>query len=572
MRSLLLAFIILCIPLTVCAGDPAMSKDEVLRLGESMYRKGILPSGEKMKAVVQDDIEVDGSMFTCVSCHLRSGMGTVEGTVFSLPTNGKNLFSPLLPGHDNPGLPSSFKGKPAGVKMYTPWYKPEVSPRPAYTDKTLADALRMGVDPTGRRFASTMPIYFLDDKEVNILISYLKALSSEYSPGVTGKAMRFAAIVTEGISDGDREAMLVPLRIFMDLKNSRYDVMKNMRRAMAMKDTAYRELTLEVWELKGAPETWERQLEHYYKKGPVFALLGGVAPGEWAPIHHFCERQGIPCILPATDFPVISDSDWYTLYLSKGLYQEAEAVASYLGGLPGGPKDTPVVQVFREGPEGVALSGAFKKIWETEGGKGPESIIIKKGEDLGRAFRDRLAKSQKNAALVLWLKAGDFSSVADMISLLEANRRPRSIFVSATLLKEKMYSLPGALRELTYITYPYRHPEDPLPQQMMGMSGVLSAEAWLKSRGLKSANPDISSKMFLLSQLLTEVIMHMQNNFYRDYFLDVFDMMVDQLISADYPRLSFGPGQRYAMKGCYIVQLSGGEKPALIKRSEWVTH
>ena len=43
----------------------------------------------------------------------------------------------------------------------------------------------------------------------------------------------------------------------------------------------------------------------------------------------------------------------------------------------------------------------------------------------------------------------------------------------------------------------------------------------------------------------------------------------------DYPdaeRISFGPGQRYAMKGCYIVQLSEGAKPELVKKSDWVSH
>ena len=41
---------------------------------------------------------------------------------------------------------------------------------------------------------------------------------------------------------------------------------------------------------------------------------------------------------------------------------------------------------------------------------------------------------------------------------------------------------------------------------------------------------------------------------------------------APYERLSFGPGQRYAAKGCYIVQLTHGANPALVKKSDWVIH
>jgi hypothetical protein len=63
----------------------------------------------------------------------------------------------------------------------------------------------------------------------------------------------------------------------------------------------------------------------------------------------------------------------------------------------------------------------------------------------------------------------------------------------------------------------------------------------------------------------------MKGSYNRDNFLDVIGMMVDLEVPL-YERLSFGPGQRYASKGCYIVQLSKGDKPAFIKKSDWVIH
>jgi hypothetical protein len=86
-------------------------------------------------------------------------------------------------------------------------------------------------------------------------------------------------------------------------------------------------------------------------------------------------------------------------------------------------------------------------------------------------------------------------------------------------------------------------------------------------------NIQIQSKVYFLGWMLTGTVKMMGDDFYRDYFLDVLDMMRDEHYAiALYPRLSFGPGQRYASKGCYVVQLSEGPQSALVPVSGWVIH
>ena len=79
--------------------------------------------------------------------------------------------------------------------------------------------------------------------------------------------------------------------------------------------------------------------------------------------------------------------------------------------------------------------------------------------------------------------------------------------------------------------------------------------------------------MYFISSLLTTPLTMMKSNYYRDYLLERIDMMEDQTYTIGvYPRLSFGPGQRYASKGCYIVQLGKGPQPELVPKSNWVIH
>ena len=531
-----------------------LSRAEAMRLGEAMYRDGILPSGEYMQAVVEGDIPVEGSMFTCANCHMRSGLGSVEGTIISPPTNGEQLYRSRKGGQEfteqqKKNLPSHFRTRDI---------------RTAYTDKTLAQAIRAGVNPSGRKLDPIMPRYQLSGRELQILVYYLKNLSSAPSPGVTETTIRFATVVGEGVSKDERDAVLLPLETYVKDRNARapyYKARGGYRLFAEEMDRSYRRLSLTRWELKGPPATWRSQLEAHYRKEPVFALLGGIVEGSWSPVHEFCEQNRVPCILPITDQPVISDTDWYTLYFSKGPFQEGEAAAKYLR--TSFPEDDhrPVLQVFRKTTEGRELSRGFRETWKNLGMPLPAEKALDPGEEMTDSVWTELSEQYRGGVLVLWLGMKDVSRLAG-----PGGNIPPIIISSSTVMGEDLSLLPEKLRPHTFITYPHR-----LPQER-GIVLTL-VRPWLKHKKIPETDFDKSSKVYFLGTLLTDVFMHMKMNFYRDHFLDVIDMLEDESDSiVNYPRLSFGPGQRYASKGCYIVQLSSGEKPEIIRKSDWVIH
>jgi hypothetical protein len=283
--------------------------------------------------------------------------------------------------------------------------------------------------------------------------------------------------------------------------------------------------------------------------------------GGWAPVHEFCERNQIPCIFPVTEQPVLSEGDWYTLYFSKGPYQEGEGVARYLRAEAAGGQPPRIVQIFRDDPAGRALARGFAETWRKYGFPDPENRMLGPAEPLGEALRQPPLAAD-GATVLLWLGPEGLP----LLDAWAAVAAPPTVFVSASQLGDQMAALPERARPFTAIAYPYR-----LPQEARKVNQVV--RSWLKVRKIPETDLAIQTKMYGAVWQLSSALMMMKTNFYRDYFLDVFDMLNDQVyMIANYPRLSFGQGQRYAAKGCYIVQLAPGPKPDLIIKSDWVPH
>lgn len=545
----------------------SLTSEEKLALGKRMYREGILPNGEPIQSMVSSDVPVDGRMFTCVNCHQRSGLGSIEGSVITWPINGKELFTPRR----RTGAWNAAKqeqGPGATERWSLPSQYQAADARPEYNDETLARAIREGIDPAGRILEWAMPRYQVDDSDMSVLTYYLKHLAIENDPGVDKDKIRFATVVTEGVSAADRQAMLAVLENHIETHNTQ--TRPHQRRASAgpfyktEKYGAYRLFELEVWELNGPQETWRSQLDSFYQAGPVFAMLGGIASGSWAPIHHFCEEREIPCIFPITDQPVISDADWYTLYFSKGYYQEGEAAARYIRATSGIGENTRIVQIYRDSSKGAALVQGFKEALSEFDIISNTVLMLDAEQPLQDKQLQELFEEQQPTVVLLWLEEDDM--VAATGWLAKQSRLPDMVVASWQLLEGNTPAMADHLRDKVYFTYPRDLPGN-------NTRSISILKRWLKIRNVPITNLDIQSQMYFLGWMLPGAISHMRSEFFRDYFIESFDMMQDQDYAiAVYPRLTFGPGQRYASKGCYIVQPAKGEQPGLIKKGKWIIH
>jgi len=546
-----------------CHQHTDYTHEDALRIGERMYREGILPSGEPMKAYVMEDIPVEGSMFSCSACHQHSGLGSVEGTVVTWPTNGRELYLPRY----RTGAYKVPETKEEQQKQYRPIPKYyEIEPaRPAYTDKSLAKALALGEDPTGRTIDPIMPRYSMNDHDMAILIYYLKHLNDEFSPGVDDTTLHFATVITEGVEQEKADDMLAVLNAYVKARNSL--TRHQLRRAdfgpfyTSQKSKAYRKVNLQVWKLSGPEETWREQLETYYAKNPVFALVGGIASGSWQKIHEFSENYKLPCIFPITDLPVISEEDWYTLYFSKGYYQEGDSTARYIRDQMKQDallEDVKVVQIFQQNnPRSQAAARGFSTTWTSLMQRDVLQLVIKEEQLTDEQLQKIL---DEDAIILAWV---DDTRLFTQIE--QAGIRPRILFVSSSLLGQALFTLPEQLRNTLLVTHRQAFEENKQKSRFV-------VQRWLETNDIPLGHFDIQAKMYFLNWMLPGAVKRMQSYFYRDYFIEGFDMMIDQDYAiAVYPRLSFGPGQRYVSKGCYIARLKQGEKK-LLPVSDWVIH
>jgi mono/diheme cytochrome c family protein len=511
--------------------DPAMASDVSAdippsELGERLYLEGILPSGKRVQARVQGDVPLADSQVACVNCHRRSGLSAMEGQTLVPAVSGAWLYKPREIGRQD-----FYETRSSGPGT-----------RPAYTDETLARAIREGVDAAGRPMNTLMPRYALSDEEVKPLIAYLKSLSSAPSPGVTDSAIHFATIITEGVETRTRDAFLNVLRAYFRDKNA--DTRRETRRAIypAMhkewKYQSYRRWVLHVWDLTGPPETWPHQLDDHYRREPVFAVISGVGNGSWRPVHDFCEGAGVPCVLPNTDLPALEEDDFYSIYFSRGLALEGELLARHLGT---GPPPGKLIQVFREGPATVAAE-AFRRALDPEDADRLEDRRLETGAALAAPFWSALDRSRPST-LILWLDDPDLREVQVSAGAGALER----IYISATLCSSPAQAVAPALRSRLRIIYPFA-----LPDSMARNLGRV--KPWLRARQIATTEPRIQLNAYYAVRLAGDALMHIRGNFSREYFIEKVEHAVDRLAAPSaYARLSLGPDQRFASKGGWIV-------------------
>lgn len=510
--------------------------------GEQIYRRGILPTALPLTGSRGSGANVSGIAAACVNCHRRSGLGSVEGELAIPPVIAKYLYRNRTTNAEDLTLP------------HVPgWTAHEWT----YSDVSLAQAIRTGVRPDGKAMSPLMPHYSLDDASMAVLIGYLKTLTSQPMPGVTDSTLHFATIVTPDADPVQKRAMLDVLQRFFATQQN--VIAGDARPLHASREIMYRvtrRWQLHVWELTGAPQGWEQQLEQHLRIEPVFAVISGIGRQEWRPIHRFCERNAVPCLLPNIDLPVVAEGDFYSVYYSRGVLLESDLMATQLAladALP--PKR--LLQIYRTGDIGESAAAALEARAQEMG-----INVVRRPLPAGRLgakdLRQAMLGAGKQDVLALWLRPSD-------LALLPAEPSGAVVLVSGLMAGLEQAPLPAHWRTDSLITYPFDTPS----LRRVRMNFPLG---WFKVEGIAVIDERIQTDTYLSCVILAETLGHMLDSFVPDFLLERMEMMLSRrLVNGYYPRLGLGSGQRFASKGGYLVHLSPDGGDPVAPGSDWIT-
>jgi hypothetical protein len=507
---------------------------------ERIYRAGILPSGQPLRGVREAGVPIEGREAACANCHKRSGIGVNEGRITIPPITGKYLLRP---------------GERAKPEAETQSPGTAVARHERYDNEKLVRAIREGINADGKPMSYLMPRFALSDTDAALLVDYLKTLSSEPVPGVTHDDVDFATIVTPDADPTERKGMIDVLTHFFSNKN---DFERGhdppLVSARRIHYRVVRRWHLHVWELTGAPAGWEAQLKVHFAAAPVFAVISGLGGRDWAPVHRFCQHESVPCLFPNVQLPVVSETDFYPLYFSRGVLLEADLIRTQLGPQQGA-RGHRVLQVYRRGDIGEAAAQALQKQFPAQATEWIDLSLpaSRASGDVRRA----LAPVQAGDTVVLWLRGEDLRT-------LPADPPKATVFASGLMGGLENSPLPAGWRSSTRIAYPMDLPK----QRAIRLVYPLT---WFKTQHVPVVAERIQVDTYLACQVLSEAIGHAFGDLVPDYIIEQIENMVSlKLIDGYYPRLGLAPGQRFASKGGYLVRLATGPGEPVVADSGWL--
>jgi hypothetical protein len=503
--------------------------------GKALYFDGKRNNGKNLTARVAGGAVLQGKLAACVRCHRPSGYGVNESDARTADITADTLFKPLKPRRDYllRSLYQERHGVIAQLNAKTP------RSRPAYRHKAdILKALRKGIDTGGNTLSTLMPRYDIDLDDATALRAFLQTLGNKPTPGVDAQTLHFATVVNKSNSER-KQTMLAVMHAFIELHNREVEREKSRNDFSPLFKGewvhARRIWKLHVWTLPDNRDHWPALLNKYYSEQPVFALLSGQITGAWKPIHDFCEDTKLPCLFPLTDWPETKPGQ-YTLYLSHGLPGEVKLIADKLNAIHAHE----VLQVIGSDPNAELAAYLLEKDIK-------KSDISIKTIHLTE-YMNGNNDTRQNDCVILWFNANNFKQL-----LNSGIKTPSTAtFAAGSLLADGYRRLPKQLPQNLNLSWQYSTPGHEPPR-------LYRLRGWLAARQINTHEETTALNTYLALDAVRHALVHLVDRYSRNYLIESIEHEIENALNpGTYPRLSLGPGQRFAAKDARLSPIRAG--------------
>jgi hypothetical protein len=506
--------------------------------GERIYHTGVLANGAPLTGSREGGVRVSGAAAACINCHRASGLGGAEGNQLIPPVAGAVLRAPGQPWFERTGRAASSLSRTV----------PAAHTRGAYTSDSFAQAMVSGRQASGYVMNYLMPRYELDAASLNQLLAYLDTLPLGHAPGVDSKALHLATIVTADAPASERDATLAIMSRCIAERSPRPS------------ETAAspRPWQHHVWRLGADPARWPQELAQHQKQQPVFAVVSGISGGAWTPIHQFCEREKIPCVLPNTAAVDEALPSHWSFYFSRGVSLEAAALAQHLADAapPGGWR-----RIIQRTDNSETSRLAAAALQRHLGHLNLTAALEQKGLE-PQADSALTASMTDRDALVLWLNPPALKAFTATTMPPRAGR----VIVSGEMSGLDEAPVAMSWREHVWMLYPYES------ATRRNARIALNTTDWMGRQGL-TLNPALSrlqGNTYSACEVTARALQTMRSHYSREYFLELVEAADEAAIATAYPRFTLGPDQRHGSSGAFIMEYVAPGLTQLSAVADWV--
>jgi ABC-type branched-subunit amino acid transport system substrate-binding protein len=496
-------------PQTVLSPQEPLTDQE--RRGRQIYRQGTTQSGEPIVAALGEaSLEVPANVMPCASCHGMFGKGKPDGVIRPSNLTWESLTAPTNTNRIHP----------------------------AYSERTLADAITRGVDPAGNKLRSAMPRFQIPAAELADLTAYLKRVGHDLDPGISDNKIVIGTILPKGLLAAMGQSIKAVLTAYFTELNSRGGIYN-------------RSVELKFIEAGDNPAATRAALERFVKEEQVFALTAAFMAGSEKEITSLMDEQEIPLIGPLTLYPYTGEPlNRQVFYLLSGIGEQARVLVDFAA-KQAGPKNPGLAVVHPRGDLNSGVVEAIRDQGKKDGLSEPQVYSYLSGHF---DAVETVKQLQRTSPSVVFFLGSAEETLSFMREAEKLSWFP-SIYGPAAAAGSGILEAPAGFDRKLFFSFP----TSPVDQSAAGMQEY---RALTEKYKVLPQNPAAQVSTYAAAKLLAEGLNRVGKDLSREQLVRALEDLSNYQTGL-MPAITYGPNRRVGALGSYVVTVDLKEKKFL---------